>query len=182
MSGLILASSDPLHPVVQWYWSRIGGSPPLSFTLMSNVILMQLITLALLLYLIPRWLRPRRSDNAIDRLTPHGPGVVVEGLCVALRDRIARRALGPYTDQYIPYIWTAFFFVLTSNVLGLIPLNKLLKPFLVPFFGEGYWVGGTATGNIFVTGTLAVLFCGVRSGALPPAGALALTAPLHTQS
>jgi F-type H+-transporting ATPase subunit a len=171
MTGLVLASSDPLHPVVQWYWERVG-EPPFSFTLMSNIILMQLIALVLLIVFIPRLLRLRRSDDAVERLTPHGAGVAIEGVCAALRDHVARPALGRYTDQYIPYIWSAFFFVLTCNLLGLVPLNKLLKPFLVPVFGEGYWVGGTATGNIVVTGTLAlctlvmVVFNGLRAHGL----------------
>ncbi len=165
MTRLLLASSDPLHPVVQWYWERIG-QPPFSFTLMSNIILMELLALVLLIVLIPRCLRPRRSDDPVERLTPRGAGVAIEGLCTALRDHVARPVLGPYTDQYIAYIWSAFFFVLSCNLLGMIPLNKLLKPFLAPVFGEGYWVGGTATGNIFVTGTLALctLFMVVVNG------------------
>ncbi len=172
MTGLLLASSDPLHPVVQWYWDRIG-SPPFSFTLMSNIILMQLLAFVLLVAIIPRCLRPRRSSDPAERLTPRGAGVAIEGLCTALRDYVARPALGKYTDQFIPYIWSAFFFVLTCNLLGLVPLNKLLKPFVVPLFGkDGYWVGGTATGNIVVTGTLAlctlfmIVFNGLRSHGL----------------
>jgi F-type H+-transporting ATPase subunit a len=63
---------------------------------------------------------------------------------------VARPALGPYTDKFIPYIWTVFFFVLTSNLLGLIPLVKLLKPV------TWLYIGGTSTGNIYVTATLAI--------------------------
>jgi F-type H+-transporting ATPase subunit a len=61
----------------------------------------------------------------------------------------------------MPFIWSAFFFVLTCNLLGMIPLADW-----TPFIGGGHVIGGTATANIWVTATLAVstLFMIVYNG------------------
>jgi F-type H+-transporting ATPase subunit a len=47
--------------------------------------------------------------------------------------------VGPHGEGYVPYLLTTFFFILACNLLGLVP-----------------W-GATATGNIAVTGALAIL-------------------------
>ena len=146
MSGAMLASSNPLNHVVQHAIYEPGG-----FTLLSNHIIMQIVAAAILIYFIPRFVKQRAGTDAIGRLVPHGWGNAVEGLCEALRTHVARPALGKHTDRFIPYIWTAFFFVLTCNVLGMIPLADW-----TPFIGGGHVIGGTSTGNVWVTGTLAV--------------------------
>src|SRR5439155_16541755 len=62
-----------------------------------------------------------------------------EVLLTFVRDDIARPAIGGHdADRYVPFLWTLFLFILVSNLLGMIP-------FL-----------GSATGNIFVTGGLAL--------------------------
>lgn len=57
-------------------------------------------------------------------------------------------AVGHPADKYLPYIWSVFFFVLFCNLLGAVP-----------------WLG-SPTGNIWVTGVLAVctLFMVIRAG------------------
>ena len=85
----------------------------------------------------------------VARLTPTGFRNFIELICQFLRDFAARPYLGHHTDRFIPYIWTVFFFILTCNLIGLLPLEPLTKA----FFGKSIY--GTATGNIFVTGTLA---------------------------
>jgi F-type H+-transporting ATPase subunit a len=64
---------------------------------------------------------------------------------------VAEPALEHHTDRFIKYIWSVFFFVLTMNLLGLVPLG-VITPLAV-----GYHIGGTATANIWVTGTLALM-------------------------
>ena len=146
----LLAATNPLEHVVQHPLVEFGTGF-FKFTLLSNHIIMQVIAAALLLLFVPRFVRVRAGTDEVGRLVPTGWGNVVEGLCEALRKNVARPALGPHTDRFVPYIWTAFFFVLTCNVLGLIPLADWLRP-----FGLGEVVGGTSTGNIWVTATLAV--------------------------
>jgi F-type H+-transporting ATPase subunit a len=60
-----------------------------------------------------------------------------EGMVVFIRDDIVKPNLGDKTDKYLPYLLTAFFFILTANLLGLVPF------------------GATATSNLMVTVVLA---------------------------
>jgi F-type H+-transporting ATPase subunit a len=63
-----------------------------------------------------------------------------EGMVLFIRDQVARPAIGGHgADKFLPYLWTVFFFVLFNNLLGLIPGMA------------------SATGNINVTGVLALL-------------------------
>ena len=158
MTGLVLAELNPLTHVVQHrlITIRLGGPWPFDqFTFLSNQIIMQIIAAALVVWLVPRFLRRRAGQDAIGRLVPVGAGTAVEGLCEALRKNVARPALGPYTDQFMPYIWSAFFFILTCNVLGLIPLADWTKP-IAP-----HVLGGTSTGNVMVTAALALATLGM---------------------
>lgn len=92
-----------------------------------------------------------------------------EVLLTFLREEMVRPALGNLTDKYIGYIWTTFFFILTANLLGMIPLAELLDTFSD---GRLRHIGGTATGNLAVTGVLAIvsffmmLLSGVREQGL----------------
>ena len=62
----------------------------------------------------------------------------VETIVVYVRDEIAKPNLGEKTDRYLPYLLTVFFFILTCNLLGLLPF------------------GATATANITSTTVLAL--------------------------
>jgi len=45
-----------------------------------------------------------------------------EALLVFVRDQVARPAIGDRdADRFLPYLWTAFFFILYCNLLGLVP-------------------------------------------------------------
>jgi F-type H+-transporting ATPase subunit a len=68
---------------------------------------------------------------------------MIEAMLLFIRDDVARPAIGGHgADRFLPYLWTAFFFVLFNNLLGMIP------------------GGASATGNINVTGVLALLTLG----------------------
>src|SRR4051812_39798249 len=44
-----------------------------------------------------------------------------EAMVLFIRDDVARPAIGGHgADRFLPYLWTAFFFVLFNNLLGLI--------------------------------------------------------------
>ncbi|HKQ96634.1 MAG TPA: F0F1 ATP synthase subunit A [Candidatus Polarisedimenticolia bacterium] len=64
---------------------------------------------------------------------------LVEMLVLFVRDELARKNIGHGGDRYVPFLLTAFFFILGCNFLGLVPY------------------GATATSNIGVTATLAGL-------------------------
>lgn len=77
---------------------------------------------------------------------PHGLQSLVEMLVVFVRDSIVRPMIGEkHYARYLPYLLTLFFFIFLCNILG-----------LIPFFPAG----ANITGNIAVTGMLAVItFC-----------------------
>jgi len=94
--------------------------------------------------------RRRRGTSDIDSLVPTGSANALEAICDYLRKEVAEPALHEHTDRFIKYIWSVFFFVLTVNLLGLIPIPAVSNLF-------GIHIGGTATGNVWVTATLAVI-------------------------
>ena len=71
-----------------------------------------------------------------------------------LRKEVAAPNLHQHTDRFIKYIWSVFFFVLTVNLLGLLPIPAVSSLF-------GTHLGGTATGNVWVTATLAIITMGM---------------------
>lgn len=94
---------------------------------------------------------------------PHKRGVValLEIALVFVRDDIVYPWLGPEKGRrYLPFFWTLFFFILFSNAIGLFPF---------PF---NLWER-TATGNLAVTGALAVLaFVMIQAAGMKQKGAL----------
>ncbi|MGH9380362.1 MAG: F0F1 ATP synthase subunit A [Thermoanaerobaculia bacterium] len=119
-------------------------------TLLSDQIVMMLVAAALLVLFVPAWVRRRRGADEVGRHVPARGGNMLEAVCQYLRKNIAEPMLGEHTDRFIPYIWTVFFFILTINLLGLLPIAPLAGLF-------GLHLGGTATANIWVTATLAIL-------------------------
>lgn len=82
-------------------------------------------------------------------LVPSGVTNLSEVLVVFVRDEIAKPTIGHGYEKFLPYLLTAFFFILTCNFLGLLPY------------------GSTATGNIAVTATLAVIsFFVIQAGGI----------------
>jgi len=149
--GFLLASASPLDHVVQHPWGEPVVIGPFTLTLLSNQIAMQFLAAALLAIFVPRAVRKTRGHDEVARLVPSGAGNFFEGVCQFLRKQVAEPAMGQHTDRFIKYIWTAFFFILFSNLLGLVPFDALFS-----LFGLKVHLGGTPTGNIWVTATLAV--------------------------
>lgn len=84
------------------------------------------------------------ARHAARRPVSRGPFMnMFEAMILFIRDQVARPAIGGHgADAYLPYLWTVFFFVLFNNLLGLIPGMA------------------SATGNINVTGVLALMTLG----------------------
>lgn len=70
---------------------------------------------------------------------PRGFANGIEALVLYLRNELVLPNVGPHGEKFVPFILTLFFFILFANLLGLIPY------------------GSTATGNISVTATLAII-------------------------
>jgi F-type H+-transporting ATPase subunit a len=104
----------------------------------------------LLIALLPLLVKRRLGKNGVDAMVPAGAANGLEAICEYLRKEVAEPALHEHTDRFIKYIWSVFFFVLTVNILGLLPIPAISNVF-------GTHLGGTATGNIWVTATLALV-------------------------
>lgn len=80
----------------------------------------------------------RTMKNKYEGKAPSGLANAMEAMILYFRDEIVRRNIGHGADAFTPFILTLFFFILTMNLLGLVPF------------------GATATGNLSVTFALAV--------------------------
>lgn len=169
MNFLLMFAANPLehvvqHPVVQQdaHFGRIL-TPEGKISLLTNQTAMLIAAGLLLILFIPMMVRRRRGTDAVGQLVPTGSANFIEMICEYLRKEVAQPNLQEHTDRFIKYIWSAFFFVLVCNLLGLLPIAAI-----TPLFGAH--IGGTATGNIYVTATLALLtlllmvFNGLRLG------------------
>ncbi len=140
----ILAELNPLEPItaVPLLTFHLGDSQ----VVVSNHAAMVVLATVVLLIALPLAARS-------PRLVPKGLQNLVESVCVFLREQMARPLLGSHTDQYIGLLWTTFFFVLTMNLIGLIPIEKIVSLAT----GRRSHFGGPATANIWITGALAVV-------------------------
>jgi F-type H+-transporting ATPase subunit a len=143
------------HPLVEVPADLGPLTPAGVVTLLSDHIVMLITAGLLLIALVPWLVRRRRRRDPLGQLVPAGAGNAIEAICVYLRDNVARPTLGEHTDRFVKYVWSVFFFVLTVNILGLLPLGSLTP------LAFGQHIGGTATGNIWVTGTLALITMGM---------------------
>lgn len=125
-------------------------TPDGEITVLSDIIVMTIVASVLLMIFIPFGIKKRKGEGEIEGRVPRGPGTALEVICWFWRDYVARPLLGPHTDRFIGFIWTVFFFILTINLLGLLPFGSLSSLF-------GTHIGGTATANLWVTATLALV-------------------------
>lgn len=155
---LAMLAENPLehivrHPMIQrpanLGWLTQGGK----VTLLDSHIVMMLIAAVLLLLFVPVSVRRRRGAGEVDSLVPTGAGNAVEAICEYLRNEVALPALGAYTDRFIKFVWTVFFFVTTVNLLGILPINWIKV--------HGAPIGGSATANPWITGTMALITLGM---------------------
>ena len=151
-----MAGSNPLSHVIQHPIKTVPAdlgplTPNGEITVMSDHISMILAAGLLLMIFVPPMFKRRKTGDELEDMVPTGISNAMEAICQYFRTEIARPALGENTDRFIKYIWSVFFFILTMNLLGLIPIGPLTGLALpIP-------VGGTATSNIWVTATLAIL-------------------------
>jgi len=95
------------------------------------------LAMAILLFMMTRLAGAYKRGVGRDTAPKGTFQNLFEGLIMFVRDDIARPNLGDKTDKYLPFLLTAFFFILTCNLLGLVPF------------------GSTATSNLMVTAVLA---------------------------
>lgn len=108
------------------------------YSITRNVFTM-LLTCLILFFLF------RSAANSATRTHGHAPKGLqnfIEPFYTFIRDDVARPAIGPHYEKYMPYLLSAFFFILGLNLIG-----------QIPFFPGS----ANVTGNISVTIVMAML-------------------------
>ncbi len=83
----------------------------------SKVMIIEVVAAIFIFWAFKKFSTLIRSDKA-----PEGKGWnALEALVVFVRDGIARTAIGPDGDKYVPLLGTVFFFVLVLNLIGMLP-------------------------------------------------------------
>ncbi len=140
-----------------WLWSAHVG----------NLILAGLLTVLVISWAARKIATGPSSDGAERYVTRNPFAHMIEVICTHLRETTVRPLLGGRTDQFMPFLWTVFFFILINNLIGLTPLtdaSHLIDKVLGGHVVSGI-VGATATQNLFVTAALALMAALVINGA-----------------
>jgi F-type H+-transporting ATPase subunit a len=109
---------------------------PLDMTPTKYVVFLWITGALVLLLILPAAQAAKRRQNGD---APAGGQNVVETMILFFRDQVIMPNIGHGGERFAPFILTLFFFILTANLLGLIPY------------------GGSVTASISVTGALAIL-------------------------
>ncbi|MBI3726661.1 F0F1 ATP synthase subunit A [bacterium] len=123
----------PLAEEKEWMTDHLLKVHPYPFLELIGIsphVLSMFVAAAAMLVIFPRIARD-------DSLVPRGLRNFFEVILVFVKEEVARPFLGHNTERFIPVLWTFFFYILFCNLIGLIPGMA------------------TATGNYFVTATLA---------------------------
>lgn len=139
-NALINGSCEPLDAKTTFDGGIMGGGITsfYDFSITRNVFTMLLTALVLfLLFRAAAGAATRREHQA-----PKGLQNFLEPFVIFIRDEVAKPNIGPKYERYLPYLLSAFFFILGLNLIG-----------QIPFFPGS----ANVTGNISVTIVLAVL-------------------------
>lgn len=124
---------------IEWHrWPDLHLGPlTVNLTPTKHVVFMALAALLVFLTMLlaGRSLRRQRAGEK----APRGFAAAIEGMVLWVRNDIAIANIGHDGAKFAPLVMTLFFFILYANILGLLP-----------------W-GSAATGNLAVTGALAIM-------------------------
>jgi F-type H+-transporting ATPase subunit a len=135
-------------------WEPIGHIGPLEVNLSptKHVVFLLLAALISTVLLVGAAGAHKRHTHSAGH--PKGFAAGIEAMVLFLRNEVILPNVGHHGQAYVPFGLTLFFFILTANLLGLIPY------------------GATATGNISVTATLALItFVVVEAAGIKAQGA-----------
>lgn len=137
------AYSIGIEPFFVWSWAayrlpdvHLG---PLAINLTPTKHVVFLVIAAALVVLTMRLTGRALERQRASERPPKGFANAIEAMVLFVRNDIAIANIGHDGAKFAPYIMALFFFILYANLLGLVPH------------------GSTATGNLAVTGALAIL-------------------------
>lgn len=120
----------------RWAPIHIGGLA-IDLSPTKHVVMLLLAALLCIVTLVAAARAHERHTR--EEGTPKGFAAGIEAMVLYLRNEVIAPNLGHDGERYVPFCLSLFFFILFANLLGLIPY------------------GSTATGNISVTATLAII-------------------------
>lgn len=134
------AYSIGIEPFFSLTWHRWPDlhMGPLTVNLTPTKHVVFLFLAAILLFLTMWYTGRRLEKQRAGEKAPSGFANAMEAIVLFVRNEIAIANIGHDGAKFAPYIMALFFFILYANLLGLFPH------------------GSTATGNVAVTGALAV--------------------------
>jgi F-type H+-transporting ATPase subunit a len=152
-----VSNSSAEHPLI--HLPTVFG---IDFSVTKHVFMLWFV--ATLVFVGITWIVRRHIRRG--RLVPSGPMNLIEIMVEFVRDGIARPNVGDrWVDAWTPYLLSLFAFILTANMMGLIPIFDVLG--LVnhlfihagpeSFIGKLLHGSTTATGNYNVTAGLAMV-------------------------
>lgn len=109
----------------------------ISITKQVCVVFIDAILLLLCILIPARWCKKHKIDDE----APKGFTGLMHMFIMSVYDDLIKSTLGEKADKYAPYLLTCFFFIFFANLMGVMP------------FPPG---GGNITGNIAITGFLAL--------------------------
>jgi F-type H+-transporting ATPase subunit a len=124
------------HELPRWAPIHVGG---LTIDMSPTKHVVMLLVAAALCCLILIGAAVSHVRDTEEEGRPRGFATGIEAMVLFIRQEVAIPNLGHHGEKYAPFVLSLFFFILLANLLGLIPY------------------GSTATGNISVTATLAVI-------------------------
>jgi len=133
LDGVFQATGNDT-PLINWMVKSDDGR---AYLMLSKHMIFITVAFVLVLLLL---LAARRTAGSP---APRGVGNLVESLIVYIRDGVVLPNTGEEGRPYLPFFLTVFFFILTMNLLGLVPF------------------GSSATGNLSVTAGLALCAFGM---------------------
>ena len=145
------------HPLI--HLPTIGG---IDFSVTKHVFMLWVV--AALLFVVVTTMVRRYIKQ--ERLVPSGFMSGLEVVVEFVRDGIVRPSVGDkWTAMWAPLLLTLFFFILTANAIGLIPVFEVLSlanhwvfhASEESLFGRMLHGGATATSNFNVTAGLAIV-------------------------
>ena len=113
------------------------GKYLINFSPTKHVVMLILAAILATVILVGTARAHARHSHEVGR--PKGFAAGLEAMVLYMRNEVILPNVGHHGGGYVPFLLTLFFFILTANLLGLVPY------------------GSTATGNISVTATLAII-------------------------
>ena len=131
-----------------------------SFYLTNHLLMTMVTAIVVLLVFFYVAAKVRVKGTGLDAYQTKGRiAQLFETICWFIRDEVVRPNLHDLTDKYIKYVWTVFFFILFSNLLGLIPFGggfHLVGSIWSDHAADFAHLGGTATSNLSLNVMLAL--------------------------